>query len=99
MTTEPSRLDQIEALLLQTATTLNQVTQRLDQVAVQQAINTQAISELRTDVRETLDILMHSIEHAEQDRVQAKQDREAWQSEIRRIWEYLRDRNGGSYAA
>lgn len=42
---------------------------------------------------------MHSIEHAEQDRVQAKQDREAWQAEIRRIWEYLRDRNRGSYAA
>jgi len=85
MTTEPTRLDQIEALLLQTATTLNQV-------AAQQAINTQAISELRADTRETLDILMQSLEHAEQ-------DREAWQSEIRRIWEYLRDRNGGSYAA
>lgn len=85
MTTEPSRLDQIEAILLQ--------------VAQQQAANTHAISELRTDVKETLDILMHSIEHAEQDRVQAKQDREAWQAEIKRIWEYLRDRNGGSYAA
>jgi hypothetical protein len=85
MTTEPTKLEQIEAILLQ--------------VAQQQAINTQAISELRTDVRETLDILMQSIEHAEQDRIQAKQDREAWQAEIRRIWEYLRDRNGGSYAA
>jgi hypothetical protein len=85
MTTEPTKLEQIEAILLQ--------------VAQQQAINTQAISELRTDVRETLDILMQSIEHAEQDRIQVKQDREAWQAEIRRIWEYLRDRNGGSYAA
>ncbi|MFL0605730.1 hypothetical protein [Cylindrospermopsis raciborskii] len=92
MTTEPTKLEQIEALLFQTATKLNQV-------AEQQAVNTQAISELRTDVRETLDILMHSIEHAEQDRVQAKQDREASQAEIRRIWEYLRDRNRGSYAA
>ena len=85
MTTEPTKLEQIEAILLQ--------------VAQQQAINTQAISELRTDVRETLDILMQSIEHAEQDRIQVKQDREAWQAEIRRIWEYLCDRNGGSYAA
>jgi len=99
MTTEPGRLDQIENLLLETATNLNQVTQKLDQVTVkldqvatQQAANTQAISELKTDVRETLDILMHSIEHADQ-------DREAWQAEIKRIWEYLRDRNGGSYAA
>jgi histidinol dehydrogenase len=106
MTTEPSRLEQIESLLFQTASSLNQVTQRLDtvtvkldQVAVQQAANTQAISELKTDVRETLDILMYSIEHVEQDRIQATQDREAWQAEIRRIWEYLRDRNGGSYAA
>ncbi|MFM7560598.1 hypothetical protein [Cylindrospermopsis raciborskii] len=73
MTTEPTKLEQIEALLFQTATKLNQV-------AEQQAVNTQAISELRTDVRETLDILMHSIEHVEQDRVQAKQDREAWQA-------------------
>ena len=69
MTTEPTKLEQIEALLFQTATKLNQV-------AEQQAVNTQAI----TDVRETLDILMHSIEHVEQDRVQAKQDREAWQA-------------------
>jgi len=73
MTTKPTKLEQIEALLFQTATKLNQV-------AEQQAVNTQAISELRTDVRETLDILMHSIEHVEQDRVQAKQDREAWQA-------------------
>ncbi|MFM5889703.1 MAG: hypothetical protein ACKOQS_15680 [Dolichospermum sp.] len=99
MTTELNRLDLIESLLLQTATNLNQVTQRLDtvtikldQVATQQAVNTQAISNLRTDIRETLDILMQSIEHAEE-------DRKAWQSEIKRIWEYLRDRNGGSYAA
>ncbi|MFM6844635.1 MAG: hypothetical protein ACKPKS_12745, partial [Dolichospermum sp.] len=63
MTTELNRLDLIESLLLQTATNLNQVTQRLDtvtikldQVATQQAVNTQAISNLRTDIRETLDI-------------------------------------------
>lgn len=31
-----------------------------------------------------------------QDRQQAAIDRQTWQSEIQRIWEYLRDRNGGS---
>ncbi|MFN6558756.1 MAG: hypothetical protein RMY28_002990 [Nostoc sp. ChiSLP01] len=40
---------------------------------------------------------------AEQDRqalretiAQAERDRQTFQEEIRRIWEYLRDRNGGS---
>jgi len=31
-----------------------------------------------------------------QDRQQAAIDRQAFQNEIQRIWEYLRDRNGGS---
>lgn len=99
MTTEPSRLDQIENLLLQTATNLNQVTQRFDQVANQQMVNTQAINSLTVkvdnltaDIASLTEITMHDIQHAED-------DREAWQSEIRRIWEYLRDRNGGSAAA
>ncbi|MDD1420886.1 hypothetical protein MEO40_17465 [Dolichospermum sp. ST_sed1] len=85
MTTEPSRLDQIESILFQ--------------VAQQQAANTQAIANLgvkidnlTNDVVNLTDITMHSIQNAEN-------DREAWQSEIKRIWEYLRDRNGGSYAA
>lgn len=106
MTTEPSKLEQIEALLFQTATNLNQVTQRLDQVANQQMVNTQAINSLTvkvdnltvkidnltSDVVNLTDITMQSIQNAEN-------DREAWQTEIRRIWEYLRDRNGGSAAA
>jgi prefoldin subunit 5 len=33
---------------------------------------------------------------AAQDRQQAAIDRQEFRSEIRRIWEYLRDRNGGS---
>jgi hypothetical protein len=106
MTTQPSRLDQIESILFQ--------------VAQQQATNTQAIANLgvkidnltndvvnltndvvnltnevvnlTNDVCNLTDITMHSIQNAEN-------DREAWQSEIKRIWEYLRDRNGGSYAA
>ncbi|AFZ61432.1 hypothetical protein H6G54_28520 [Anabaena cylindrica FACHB-243] len=106
MTNQPSRLDQIEDLLLQTATNLNQVTIKLDRVAEQQTINTQSIGNLTVkvdqlttkidnltaDVASLTEITMHDIQHAED-------DREAWQAEIRRIWEYLRDRNGGSAAA
>ncbi len=96
MTTEPSRLDQIESLLVQTATNLNSVSTRLDKVAEQQAVNTQAINNLTVkvdnltaDVDVLRDYFIQSIQNAED-------DREAWKAEIRRIWEYLRDRNGGS---
>ena len=103
MTTEPSRLDQIESLLLQTATNLNSVSTRLDKVAEQQAVNTQAINnltvkvdnltvkvdDLTADVDVLRDYFLQTIQNAEE-------DREAWKAEIRRIWEYLRDRNGGS---
>jgi hypothetical protein len=84
MTNQPNRLDLIEALLLKTA-------QRLDQVAEQQAANTQAIQTLTADIDVLRDYFLQTIQNAED-------DREAWQSEIRRIWEYLRDRNGGSAA-
>ena len=45
MTTEPSRLDRIEAILEQT-------TQRLDRVAEQQAINTQTIGSLSNSLND-----------------------------------------------
>ena len=72
---EPSRLEQIERILVE--------------VARQQETNTQAITELKSEVASLLDITMHNIRIVED-------DRQAWQAEIRRIWEYLRDRNGGS---
>jgi uncharacterized protein YukE len=46
MTNQPSRLDQLESVLIQTATNLNQVTERLDRVAEQQQVNTVAINNL-----------------------------------------------------
>jgi hypothetical protein len=45
MTTEPSRLDRIEAILEQT-------TQRLDRVAEQQAINTETIGNLSNNLND-----------------------------------------------
>jgi flagellin-like hook-associated protein FlgL len=76
------RLDRIEAILEQTAS-------RLDQVAGQQATNTAAIANLTEEVDSLRDIVMHSIGNAET-------DREVFQAEIRRIWEYLlgQQRNG-----
>lgn len=77
-----NRLDRIEAIL--------------EQVALQQATNTTAMAQLTVkvdgltqDVTSLTDILMHSIQISET-------DREVFQSEIRRIWEYLlgQQRNG-----
>jgi hypothetical protein len=52
MTTEPTRLDLIESLLLQTATNLNSVSTRLDRVAEQQATNTQTIGNLSNSLND-----------------------------------------------
>jgi hypothetical protein len=76
----PSRLDQIEAIL---AT-----------VAIQQAANTQAIAQLTQDVDYLRQITLHNIELTQQDREQAERDRQAFQAEIRRIWEYLLQQSG-----
>ncbi|WP_414589580.1 hypothetical protein [Scytonema sp. PCC 10023] len=79
MTTE-QRLDRIEAILLQ--------------VAQQQQTNTTAIGQLTVkvdglveEVDSLREIVMHSIQNAEV-------DREVFQAEIRRIWEYLLGQSG-----
>ncbi|BAY28145.1 hypothetical protein NIES2100_79740 (plasmid) [Calothrix sp. NIES-2100] len=83
----PNRLDRIEAIL---AT-----------VATQQAANTTAIAHLTQDVDYLREITLYNIELTQQDREQAERDRQAFQTEIRRIWEYLlqqsgNGRNGGN---
>jgi len=92
MTTEPSRLDQIESILFQVAQQQAANTQAIANLGVKIDNLTNDVVNLTNDVCNLTDITMHSIQNAEN-------DREAWQSEIKRIWEYLRDRNGGSYAA
>lgn len=82
------RLDQIETIL--------------GQVATQQAANAAAISQLtanlettRNELREGLSDLMEITSMNSQ---QADEDRRIFQSEIRRMWEYLlqQGRNGGT---
>lgn len=101
-----SRIDQIEAILLQVVTQQQVTATALNRIAEQQEVNTNALSQLTTrvdnltvqigalgeDLQNTIDILMESINHAET-------DREAWQSEIKRIWEYLFGQNQNGHTS
>ncbi|MFK0730555.1 MAG: hypothetical protein ACFKPT_11020 [Gloeotrichia echinulata GP01] len=103
----PDRLDRIEAILEQVArqqatntTAIAQLTVKVDGLTEDVASVTDIlmhsiaqltvkIDGLTEDVASVTDILMHSIQIAEA-------DREVFQAEIRRIWEYLlgQQRNG-----
>ncbi|RCJ28312.1 hypothetical protein A6S26_12335 [Nostoc sp. ATCC 43529] len=78
---QPDRLDRIEAVLAV--------------VATQQQANTTAIAQLTQDVNYLREIALHNIELTQQNREQAERDRQTFQEEIRRIWEYLL-RQGGN---
>lgn len=88
----PDRLDRIERILEATATRLDQTTIRLDQVAHQQAANTEAIAQLSVEIRAFVSTQEAIIENAET-------DREAFQAEIRRIWEYLLGQSGNGHTS
>jgi ferritin len=106
-----SRLDRIEAILERVANQQQTNTTAIAQLTSQQAELKQelqdSISHLvgvigdfveegqseRQAFREQLERLTAE---AAQDRQQAAIDRQEFRTEIRRIWEYLRDRNGGS---
>jgi methyl-accepting chemotaxis protein len=96
---QPSRLDRIEAILLQTAT-------RLDQVATQQQVNTDALGNVTTkldqlttkvdglteEVDSLRDIVLHAVNNAEADRqliVEMQTEVRGIQTENKRILEYL----------
>ncbi|MBE9005748.1 hypothetical protein IQ259_11995 [Fortiea sp. LEGE XX443] len=99
----PSRLDQIEQMLLLTVTTVGdiakqqqtntqaiaQVTTRLDQLTLKVDQLTLKVDNLTDDVNLLTDYFTQIITNAESDRA-------AFQAEIRRIWEYLlqQGRNG-----
>jgi hypothetical protein len=92
----PNRIDQIEAILLQVAiqqqataaaqeanaTAIGNLTGRIDQLTIKVDGLATQMAALGTELENVTDILMHSINNAES-------DREAWQAEIKRIWEYL----------
>ncbi|GAX45958.1 hypothetical protein NIES4075_69790 [Tolypothrix sp. NIES-4075] len=80
---EPSdRLDRIEAILLQTATQQQTNTFVLGEVATKLDQLTNRVEQVAAEVANLNDILMASIEIAET-------DRQTFQAEIRRVWEYL----------
>lgn len=58
--------------------------------------NSQTIARLERSIRELADIARLHQEGLRVAQRDAERDRELFQAEIRRIWEYLRDRNGGS---
>ena len=91
---QQNRLDQIEAILLQTAQQQQTNTTAIAQLTEQQQANTTAIAQLTAkvdglteEVDSLRDIVMHSIQNAESDRT-------LFQAEIRRIWEYLLGQSG-----
>ncbi len=93
-TNQPDRLDRIEAILLQTAT-------RLDQVATQQQVNTDAIARLTLQVEASIGDLAATITQLG---VEAHEDRQVireMQTEVRgiqtenqRILQYLFGQQG-----
>jgi division protein CdvB (Snf7/Vps24/ESCRT-III family) len=58
--------------------------------------NSQTVARLERTVRELSDIARLHQEGLRIAQREAERSREVFQEEIRRIWEYLRDRNGGS---
>ncbi|MUH00085.1 hypothetical protein F7734_50560 [Scytonema sp. UIC 10036] len=95
---QPSRLDRIEAILERVANQQQTNTAAIAQLTTKVEQNTTAIAELRNELQESISHLVGVIgdfvEEAHNDREQAKTDRQAWQAEIQRIWEYLLRQSG-----
>lgn len=102
----PDRLDRIERILEVLAA--NQATEQqarsnlqaqIDQVAHQQATNTEAIGQLAQRV-DGLTVEIHSLNATLMQSIEnAETDREAFQAEIRRIWEYLLGQSGNGHTS
>ncbi|MEC4814274.1 MAG: hypothetical protein SAK29_13515 [Scytonema sp. PMC 1069.18] len=93
-------IDVLVANVQQLTENVNAVTNRVDILAIQAEQDRQQAAVDRQTFHERMDALASE---AAQDRAQAAQDRQLaaidrqeFRTEIRRIWEYLRDRNGGS---
>jgi len=84
---ERDRLDRIEAILLTTATQQQTNTFVLGEVATKLDQLTNRVDQVAAEVANLNDILMASIEIAET-------DRQTFQAEIRRVWEYLVQQGG-----
>ena len=71
---------------------LDRIERILEAVAQQQQVNTEAIGQLSAEVKAFVSTQEAIIENAET-------DREAFQAEIRRIWEYLLSSSGNGHSS
>ncbi|MEC4819195.1 MAG: hypothetical protein SAK29_38875 [Scytonema sp. PMC 1069.18] len=83
---QSNTIDVLVANIQQLTENVNAVTSRVDNLAIQADRDRQTF-------RDRMDAIAAQ---AAQDRQQAAIDRQEFRNEIRQIWEYLRDRNGGS---
>ncbi|MDF5730474.1 MAG: hypothetical protein PUP92_21235 [Rhizonema sp. PD38] len=83
---QSATIDVLVANIQQLTENVNAVTNRVDTLALQAEL----------DREQTTHNINNLAEQAAQDRQQAAIDRQEFRTEIRQIWEYLRDRNGGS---
>ncbi|MBW4568251.1 MAG: hypothetical protein KME31_09540 [Tolypothrix carrinoi HA7290-LM1] len=80
-------------VVVKNITQLSENVNRLNNVVDNLAIS---VNQLSTEVSTTTRNIAALTTQAAEDRQQAAIDRQEFRTEIRRIWEYLRDRNGGS---
>ncbi|NDJ25714.1 hypothetical protein GS682_29815 [Nostoc sp. B(2019)] len=90
----PSRLDQIESILVRVAQQQENNTQAIAQVTARVDQLTTKVDDLTEDVNYLREITLHNIELTQADREQVERDRQTFQAEIRRIWEYLLQQGG-----
>ncbi|MDZ8109472.1 MAG: hypothetical protein RM338_28140 [Nostoc sp. DedQUE12a] len=97
------RLDDIDSRLEELGDQLDLIRTIQDANRRETRGNSQTVARLERSIRELGDIarlhqesLRIAQREAERDRLEFRQAQQEWREEIRRIWEYLRDRNGGS---
>ncbi len=91
-----SRLDDIDTRLEELGDELDLIRTIQDGSRRETRSNSQTVARLERTVRELSDIARLHQEGLRIAQREAERDRLEFREEIRRIWEYLRDRNGGS---
>ncbi|PHJ57261.1 hypothetical protein VF14_08655 [Nostoc linckia z18] len=90
------RLDDIDTRLEELGDQLDLIRTIQDANRRETRGNSQTVARLERSIRELSDIARLHQEGLRIAQREAERDRQTFQEEIRRIWEYLRDRNGGS---
>ncbi len=82
-------LDVVVANITQLSENVNRLNNVVDNLAI-------SVNQLSTEVSITTRNIETLSAQAAEDRQQSAVDRQEFRTEIRQIWDYLRDRNGGS---